>query len=107
MIMQSGRALAVGSPAELARSTLASTRTVDIDVSAEHRELALKILREARVEDVEVADEGLIVRVDGREAIAAIVSVLARADVPIYRIAEREPDLEAAYFALHAENGAK
>ncbi|HEV3485339.1 MAG TPA: hypothetical protein VG106_08025, partial [Vicinamibacterales bacterium] len=51
--------------------------------------------------DVATAAHGVTVRAENREQIPSIVSVLVRSGVPIYRLAEREPDLEAAYFALH------
>jgi ABC-2 type transport system ATP-binding protein len=100
MIMQHGRALAVGSPAELARGVVAS-RTVDIEVPADRRDEALRVLRGAGFTDVAATPDGLTLRVADREAIPAAVAALARAGVPIYRVAEHEPDLETAYFALH------
>ena len=100
VIMQRGRALALGSPAELARSVSAS-RTVDIEVPEEHRAAAVEALGRAGVGDVAAGDDGITLQVERRDAIPAAVALLARADVPIYRVAEREPDLEAAYFALH------
>jgi ABC-2 type transport system ATP-binding protein len=109
MIMERGRALAVGSVAELARDALAAIRTVEIEVPAESRDSAVRALREAGVGGVAATSEGLTAPIESREAIPTIVAVLVRAKVSIYRVAEREPDLEAAYFALHglsAEVGA-
>lgn len=100
LIMQRGRALAVGSPAELAQSVVRA-RTVEIDVPPEHTAAAAEALERAGGGHVSVAAHGLTLRVDQREAIPAAVALLARAGIPIYRVAEREPDLEAAYFALH------
>ncbi len=100
MIMERGRALAIGSPAELGRTVVAS-RTVDIDVPAEQRDAAAQVLREAGVAEVAERPDGVAFRADHRDAIPAAVAVLAAAAVPIYRVAEREPDLETAYFALH------
>jgi ABC-2 type transport system ATP-binding protein len=100
MIMERGRALAIGSPAELARTVVAA-RMVDIEVPDEHRDAAVQALRDVGIGDVVSGPNGLSIRVQGREGIPAAVAILAGADVPIYRVAEREPDLEAAYFALH------
>jgi len=103
MIMEHGRALAIGSPAELARTVVAS-RTVDIEIPAEQRDAALGALRAAGFAGAKAAAGGLTVRVEDRDAIPIAVALLARADVPIYRVAELEPDLEAAYFALHGRS---
>ena len=103
LIMEHGRALAVGSPAELAQSVVAA-RTVEIEVPTEQRESAVRVLRAAGVGDVTTGPDGLTIRVEDREAIPAAVALLARAEIPIYRVAEREPDLEAAYFALHGRS---
>ena len=100
MIMERGRALAIGSPAELGRTVVAS-RIVDIDVPAEQREAAAGVLREAGLAEVAERPDGVAFRVETRDAIPAAVALLAAAGVPIYRVAEREPDLETAYFALH------
>ena len=103
LIMERGRALAIGSPAELAQSVVAA-RTVDIEVPQERQSAAVQALTGAGVGDVAVGPHGLTVHVDRREAIPAAVALLARAEIPIYRVAEREPDLEAAYFALHGRS---
>ena len=103
MIMERGRALAIGSPAELARTVVAAL-VVDIEVPDEHRDVAVQALHEAGIGDVVSGPSGLTFRVDGREAIPAAVATLAGAGVSIYRVAEREPDLEAAYFALHGRS---
>jgi ABC-2 type transport system ATP-binding protein len=100
MILQRGRALAIGSPADLARSVMASL-TVDIEVPPGHREAATGVLHEAGFRDIDTTPDGLTLRIESREAIPVAVAALARADVPVYRVAEREPDLETAYFALH------
>jgi ABC-2 type transport system ATP-binding protein len=104
MIMKSGRALAIGAPEELAR-TVTPSRAVAIDVPSDQRDVALETLRVAGFADVARSEDGLTVRIDDREAIATVVALLARAGVSIYRVAEQEPDLEAAYFALHGRAG--
>ena len=103
LIMERGRALAVGSPAELAEAVVAA-RTVDIEVPEEHRVAAVAALSGAGVGEVALSPHGLTLHVDRRDAIPAAIALLARAEIPIYRVAEREPDLEAAYFALHGRS---
>jgi ABC-2 type transport system ATP-binding protein len=103
MIMEHGGALAIGSPAELAR-TVVATRAVDVEVPIEHRDAAILALRDGGLGDVAVRPDGLTFRVDDRNEIPAAVALLAAAGVPMYRVAEREPDLETAYFALHGRS---
>ncbi len=103
MIMEHGRALAIGSPAALGRPVVAS-RTVEIEVSDEQRDAAVAALRAAGFRDTASGPSGLTVRVEDRDAIPSAVALLAQAGVPIYRVAEREPDLESAYFALHGRS---
>ena len=103
LIMERGRALAVGSPAELAEAVVAA-RTVDIEVPEEHRRAAIEALISAGVGTVALGPHGLTLQVDRRDAIPAAIALLAHADIPMYRVAEREPDLEAAYFALHGRS---
>jgi hypothetical protein len=104
MIMERGRALAIGSPADLARAVVAA-RMVDIEVPGEQHAAALQALRDASFADAAPGRHGLTFRVESREAIPVAVAVLSGAHVPIYRVTEREPDLEAAYFALHGGSG--
>jgi ABC-2 type transport system ATP-binding protein len=100
LIMERGRALALGTPAELARAVVAA-RAVDVEIPEEHRPAAIETLGAAGIPQVEGSAHGITIRVERREAIPEVVAALARAGIPIYRVAEREPDLEAAYFALH------
>lgn len=104
VIMQHGRAIAIGSPAELARAALTS-RTVAIELPVERRAAALEALAGAGFPDASGVPDGVALRADGRDAVAAAVAALVRAGVPVYRVAPEEPDLEAAYFAIH-ERGA-
>lgn len=100
MIIQHGRALAVGSPAELGRAVVAR-RTVEFEVSADQREAALRALHAGGFAEAVVLGDDLTVYVENRDAIPTAVALLAGADISIYRVAERQPDLETAYFALH------
>jgi ABC-2 type transport system ATP-binding protein len=100
MIMRDGRALAIGSPGELA-DLVAAPRTVAIEVRPDDRALALDALRAGGVADVTATTDGLTIRIAGRDAIPAAVALLVRAGVSIYGVSEPELDLEAAYFALY------
>jgi ABC-2 type transport system ATP-binding protein len=100
MIMRDGRAVAIGSPGELA-NLVSAPRTVVIEVRADERDRALETLRADGITEVTASADGLTIRIANRDAIPAAVAVLARSGVSIYRVAEPEQDLEAAYFALY------
>jgi ABC-type multidrug transport system ATPase subunit len=99
-IMRNGKAVAMGSPAELARSIRAPV-TVEIEVRPDERERAAEILREAGFGEPALSRTGVTFRVDGREAIPDGVAALARAGLAIYRVANTDPDLETVYFTLY------
>ena len=103
MIMRDGKALAIGTPAELANVAGAS-RTVAIEVRADDRDRAVEALRAGGIADVTADAHALTIRVADRDAIPTAVAVLVRAGVSIYRVTEDELDLEAAYFALYRES---
>ena len=98
-IMQHGRAVAVGSPADLARAVRAST-TVDIEVAPDQEAAALGVLRASGVELIAGDGRGLQVRVSSRDEIPALVAGLVKAGVGVYRVADEVPDLEDAYFSI-------
>jgi ABC-2 type transport system ATP-binding protein len=104
MIMERGRALAIGSPAELAR-TVSASRMVEIEVAPEQRDEALAALQRAGFGELAADSNHLTFRVDDRGDIPKAVTRLAQANVRIYHVAEREADLETAYFALHERSG--
>jgi ABC-2 type transport system ATP-binding protein len=100
VILQRGRALAIGTPAELGRAVTA-VRSVVVTVGRGEPEVALAALRGAGMGDAEVVADGLRVPIASPDAIPSVVRTLVSAGVSVYRVAEVEPDLEAAYFALH------
>ncbi len=99
-ILRNGKAIAIGSPGELARSIRAPV-TVDIEVRPDERERAIQILRDAGVAEPLLSRAGVTFRAPSREAIPPGVAALADAGLSIYRVANTEPDLEAVYFALY------
>jgi ABC-2 type transport system ATP-binding protein len=101
VIMRGGRALAIGTPAELARGIVAS-RVIEIEIDPAQADVAVRALSGGGVTEVSAAGEVVRARVTGRDDIPGVVRLLANAGVAVYRLAGEEPDLEAAYFALHA-----
>jgi ABC-2 type transport system ATP-binding protein len=105
-VLEHGRLVALGTPAELARQLGRSLR-LEIDVVPADAPAALDVLR-ATPGIAEPAHEngGLAVVGVDREAIPGLVAALVAAGVRIYRMAPQEPSLEDVYFALHGEEEA-
>jgi ABC-2 type transport system ATP-binding protein len=102
-IMRNGKAVAVGSPAELARS-IGAPLTVEVEVDPDERQRAIEALRAAGFNEPASTPAGIAFKVDSREAIPAAVAALVRAGVPVFRVANTEPDLETVYFALYGSS---
>lgn len=103
-ILRHGQAVAVGTPAELLRAAGGSL-AVEIEVDAADRDRAAVILREAG-HAADVLAEGVGFTAPDREAIPPVVAALAAAGVRVYRVGSAATDLEAAYFAIHENDGA-
>ncbi len=117
-VLEHGRLVALGTPAELAHK-LGRSQRLQIEVAPEGVPAALEVLqRRLGISDpspvgptpVGPAMAGLTqekgtleVTGVGRESVPALVEALVAAGVPIYRIAPQEPSLEDVYFALHGE----
>ncbi len=102
-VLEHGRLVALGTPAELARR-LGRSQRLEIDVAPEQMPAALVVL-EARVGAIVPSPEHGTILVTGadREMIPALVADLVGAGIRIYGITPREPSLEDVYFALHDE----
>ena len=102
-VLEQGRLVALGTPAELARK-LGRSQRLEIVVAPEHVPAALEVL-EARLGTTDPALENGTITVMGaeREAIPDLVASLVGAAVRIYGITPQEPSLEDVYFALHGE----
>ncbi len=103
-VMEHGRLVAVGTPADLARQVGTNTQ-LEIEVAPESAAQAIGVLNEMTPgREVEQRDGGtLAVSGVDREAIPDLVAALATAGVRIYQVAPQEPSLEDVYFALHGE----
>ena len=102
-VLEHGRQVALGTPAELARR-LGRSQRLEIDVGPDSVPAALEVLEET-LDITEPALENGRITVLGasREAIPNLVSALVGAGVPVYGITPQEPSLEDIYFALHGE----
>lgn len=104
-VIEHGRLVALGSPAELARQYVRRL-DVDIETAPEQMDSALKILSNAPslIRDLpRRANSHLILTAAGREAIPDLLNLLVSQGIRVYRIAAHEPTLEDVYFALHGE----
>jgi ABC-2 type transport system ATP-binding protein len=102
-VLEHGRLVAVGTPAELARQWGHGQR-LGLEVAPEGLSTAVDVLRTTQGSvDVVQEDQTLTVTGIGRETIPDLVAGLVAAGVRIYRVALHEPTLEDVYFALHGE----
>jgi ABC-2 type transport system ATP-binding protein len=99
-VLERGKLLAIGTPAELACAYQHSARVV-IEVAPEALEQALACARcfegvEVRAENGQLSLTGLI-----RQRIPELVAALVKLEVSVYRVEPQEASLEDVYFALH------
>jgi ABC-2 type transport system ATP-binding protein len=117
-VLEQGRLVALGTPAELAQR-LGRSQRLQIEVGPEGMPAALEML-EARLGIADPAMAALVVTSSvttspeqekgtltlvgaEREAVPDLVVALVDAGVRIYQITPQEPSLEDVYFALHGE----
>jgi ABC-2 type transport system ATP-binding protein len=106
-VLEHGRLLALGTPAELAHQ-LGRRLSLEVEVAPESLPLALDTLRAAKA-DAQANEQAGVIVVSGasRESVPDLVAALTTARVRIYRVVPREPTLEDVYFALHGEDADK
>jgi ABC-2 type transport system ATP-binding protein len=105
-VLEHGRLLALGTPAELGQRLVHHQR-IEIEVSPADLSRAVEVL-ESVSDLAERRVEGDVLVVGGvpRERIPDLIGVLASAGVRIYRVISQEPTLEDVYFALHPDGEA-
>ena len=104
-VMEHGRLVAQGTPAELAHQYV-KRLDVQIETAPEQMDLALEILTNASslTRGLPRRTNGsLTLTVTGREAIPDLMKLLVNQGIRVYRLAANEPSLEDVYFALHGE----
>jgi ABC-2 type transport system ATP-binding protein len=104
-VMEHGRLVALGNPAELARQYVRRL-DVEIETASEQAQAVVDLLEKpsALTHGSPWRKNGYIsITVAGREAIPDLLNLLTSQGVRIYRLAAREPSLEDVYFALHSE----
>jgi len=102
-VLHHGQLHAYGRPDELA-ARLWDGVDADLDLGAPADERTVALLVELDgVQAAEATGDGLRVRVDDREAMAAVVAMLVGREVPVYGAVPRTPTLEDVYFAVEAQ----
>jgi ABC-2 type transport system ATP-binding protein len=102
-VLHHGQLHAYGRPDELAaRLWDGVDADVDLGAPADERTVALLVELDG-VQAAEATGNGLRVRVDDREAMAAVVAMLVGREVPVYGAVPRTPTLEDVYFAVEAQ----
>jgi ABC-2 type transport system ATP-binding protein len=102
-VLEHGKLVALGTPAELARK-LGRSHRLEIEVAPGDREKVLEMIT-ATAGFSEPREEADTIVASGaeREAIPGLVAALVSAGVRVYRVAPQEASLEDIYFALHGE----
>jgi len=104
-VLEHGRLVALGTPAELARQYIRRL-DVEIEVREDQVEGTLQVLRglpRLVIGEPERTNGALTATLAGHEAIPDLLEVLVHESVRVYRVAAQEANLEQVYFALHGE----
>jgi ABC-2 type transport system ATP-binding protein len=100
-VMEYGRMVASGTPAELAVQVGGGMR-FEVEVAGDQLQPARHIMETAPgVLHVEVDGASLVAAVSEHEVIADVLALLVGQDVRVYRVVPQELGLEDIYFALH------
>jgi ABC-2 type transport system ATP-binding protein len=103
-VLEHGKIVALGSPAELSRR-LGHSQRVEIEVAPPSIAVARQVLANAPgIRQVEHETERLVAIGAGRDAVPALVVALVDAGVPVYHVGLQEASLEDVYFSLHGES---
>ena len=104
-ILEHGRLVALGTPAELTRQYVRRL-DVEIEVAEEQIRAALKVLRslpELVLGEPAQPNGALVVTINKRESIPDVLACLVQNHIRVYRMAPQEANLEQVYFTLHEE----
>ncbi len=102
-VMEQGRLVALGTPAELTRQYVKRLE-VDLEVDPVQVDLALQVLgklQELVLSTPKREKELLTMTLAGRESIPELLAILLQNGLRVYRLAPQEVNLEEVYFALH------
>jgi ABC-2 type transport system ATP-binding protein len=101
-VLEHGKLVALGTPAELA-SKIGRSQRLELQVARSDEETVLRLLAEAPGVSAHREDGTIVAAGVEWAAIPGLVTSLASAGVQIYRVAPQEASLEDTYFALQSE----
>jgi ABC-2 type transport system ATP-binding protein len=102
-VMEHGRLVALGTPAELTRQYV-KRLDVNLEVDPIQLECALQVLQEMPqlvLGSPKREKEIITMTLSGRDAIPQLLSILLQKGLRVYGLAPQEANLEEVYFALH------
>lgn len=102
-VMEHGRLVALGTPAELTRQYV-KRLDVDLEVDPAQVELAVQTLQkfpQLVISPPKREKDILTMTLAGRESIPELLATLVQEGLRVYRLAPQEADLEEVYFALN------
>jgi len=105
-VMEHGRLVALGTPAELTRQYV-KRLDVDLEVDPVQIEPTLQILQELPqlvIGPPKQEKDILTLTLSGRESIPELLNILVQKGLQVYRLAPQEANLEEVYFALHGDS---
>ena len=106
-LLQKGRMIAQGAPAQLAREIWPGVR-LEIETQPDRVDAAITSLKGfAGAKEVAKGNEPgrVSAALDDREHIPEVIRHLVNADIPLFRLTPQEPTLEDVYFALNTDSG--
>jgi ABC-2 type transport system ATP-binding protein len=101
-VLEHGKLVALGTPAELA-SKIGRSQRLELQVARSDEETVLRLLAEVPGVSAHREDGTIVAAGVEWAAVPGLVTSLASARVQIYRVAPQEASLEEAYFALQSE----
>ncbi len=104
-ILEHGRLVALGTPAELTRLYVRRLE-VELEVEEEQTEAALNLLRsmpQLIVGEPSKPNGAVLVTINRRDSIPDVLAAMVQRQIRIYRMAPHEADLEQVYFTIHEE----
>ncbi len=104
-ILEHGRLVALGTPAELTRQYVRRL-DVEIEVAEDQTEIALKVLRsmpELVLGEPNKPNGDLVVTINRRDSIPDVLAAMVQNHIRVYRLAPQEANLEQVYFTIHEE----
>lgn len=103
-VLEHGKVIAMGTPAELGQQVMQTTHRVEIEVERDAVQQAMDVVcRAPGVREANHEVDVVIVHGAGRESVPDLLAALTQAGVRVYRVTPQEPTLEDIYFALHGE----